>query len=70
MPRTADGKPNFAAPAPRSSDGTLDLSGIWTSVRPDIPRDDNPVGPNLKLIFDSLKNQILYFQVLTGADSV
>ena len=28
-PRTPDGKPNLDAPAPRSSDGKLDLSGIW-----------------------------------------
>lgn len=29
IPRTADGKPDLAAPAPRSSDGKPDLSGIW-----------------------------------------
>jgi hypothetical protein len=29
IPRTADGKPNLAAPAPRLSDGHPDLSGIW-----------------------------------------
>ena len=29
MPRTADGKPNLAAPAPRMEDGLPDLSGIW-----------------------------------------
>jgi hypothetical protein len=28
-PRTADGKPNLAAPAPRAGDGKPDLSGIW-----------------------------------------
>src|SRR2546427_13078538 len=27
--RTADGKPNLAAPAPRTADGKPDLSGIW-----------------------------------------
>ncbi len=29
IPRTADGKPDLAAPAPRTSDGKPDLSGLW-----------------------------------------
>jgi hypothetical protein len=29
IPRTADGKPNLAAPAPTTPDGKPDLSGIW-----------------------------------------
>jgi len=29
IPRTADGKPNRAAPAPRTPDGKPDLSGLW-----------------------------------------
>ena len=29
IPRTANGKPNLAAPAPRTSDGKPDLSGVW-----------------------------------------
>ena len=29
VPRTADGKPDLAAPAPRAADGKPDLSGIW-----------------------------------------
>ena len=29
VPRTADGKPDLAAPAPRSADGKPDLSGVW-----------------------------------------
>jgi hypothetical protein len=29
VPRTADGKPNLAAPTPRTPDGRPDLSGIW-----------------------------------------
>jgi hypothetical protein len=28
-PRTRDGKPNLAAPAPRASNGKPDLSGVW-----------------------------------------
>jgi hypothetical protein len=37
LPRTADGKPNLTAPAPRTPQGRLDLSGIWQAL-PD-PRD-------------------------------
>jgi hypothetical protein len=29
IPRTPDGKPNLAAPAPRAADGKPDLSGFW-----------------------------------------
>lgn len=29
IPRTADGKPNLAAPAPRKLDGKPDLAGVW-----------------------------------------
>src|SRR5262245_28635845 len=29
VPRTADGKPNLAAPAPRAADGKPDLTGTW-----------------------------------------
>ena len=29
IPRTADGKPNLAAPAPRTSNGKPDFSGLW-----------------------------------------
>jgi len=30
LPRTRDGKPNLAAPAPKAQDGKPDLSGMWT----------------------------------------
>src|SRR5881296_429902 len=29
IPRTADGKPNLAAPAPRTRDGKPDFTGMW-----------------------------------------
>src|SRR5437879_10152709 len=32
IPRTANGKPNLAAPAPRTADGKPDLSGIWQRI--------------------------------------
>ena len=38
VPRLPDGRPNLAAPAPRTSEGTPDLSGLW---EPD-PSGGNP----------------------------
>ncbi len=39
IPRTADGKPNLSAPAPRGPDGKPDLTGVWNApplvARPD-----------------------------------
>jgi hypothetical protein len=37
IPRTADGKPNLAAPAPRTADGKPDISGMWQRRAPDRP---------------------------------
>lgn len=34
LPRTPDGKVNLAAPAPRISDGKVDLSGVWQVRNP------------------------------------
>jgi hypothetical protein len=34
VPRTADGKPDLAAPAPRLPDGKPDFSGIWHAANP------------------------------------
>ena len=36
-PRTKDGKPNLAAPAPRQSRGKPDLSGVWQAEATPIP---------------------------------
>jgi hypothetical protein len=58
IPRTTDGKPNLEAPAPRSLDGTPDLSGLWrqplsapyvADITLDLPPD--AVRPNAAKLF-------------------
>ena len=36
IPRTADGKPNLTAPAPRGPGGKIDLTGIWNGPVPEL----------------------------------
>ena len=47
VPRLPDGKPNLSAPAPKTAEGTPDLSGIWRSGGPR-SRYDYDVAQNLK----------------------
>jgi hypothetical protein len=58
IPRTPDGKPNLAAPAPRLSDGKPDLSGIWNApagyirnIAKDL-KEEVPFQPWAKAVYD------------------
>src|SRR5262245_41871182 len=58
IPRTADGKPDVAAPTPRTADGKPDLSGTWAPetnpYRFDLildPRDETVFRPAAEAVF-------------------
>jgi hypothetical protein len=60
IPRLANGKPNLAAPAPKSADGHPDLTGLWspdTRLLQDLAEDFGPANvpyqPWAKAVFDS-----------------
>src|SRR5262245_22040891 len=60
IPKGPDGKPNLSAPAPRSSDGPPDLSGVWESgsakyildIAADLKPGDVPFQPSAKVRVD------------------
>lgn len=49
VPRTPDGKPALTAPAPKSADGKLDLSGVWMHEKTD--------AAEMKRLFGSLADE-------------
>ena len=64
VPRTADGRPNLDAPAPRLPDGTPDFSGIWQLLpnpcKPGTCSDDYQAGPEFLNLGARLKGGLPY----------
>ncbi len=64
IPRTADGKPDLAAPTPRLPDGKPDLTGVWSpkdnkyarDIAADLKPEDVPYQPWAKALFDERKD--------------
>lgn len=50
IPRTRDGKPNLAAPAPRASNGKPDLSGVWHVQATPLEEQKRLFGPNIETV--------------------
>src|SRR4029077_9086290 len=48
IPRTANGKPNLSAPAPKTSSGKASIAGIWQRIAPKTP--PRPAGTPNNLI--------------------
>src|SRR5580765_229691 len=54
VPRTRDGQPNLAAPAPRGPDGKPDFSGVWENDGYDPSRAEGLAGGPPKTVFFDL----------------
>ena len=59
IPRTADGKPNLSAPAPKTAWGTVDFSGVWQTdskynlnLAADLPKDAVPMTAWAQALYD------------------
>jgi len=63
VPRNADGSPNLKAPAPRTADGKVDLSGIWEpegikfliNIAADLKPGDIPFRPDYEQVYRQRK---------------
>ena len=60
IPRTADGKPNLAAPAARDADGHPDLSGLWSGSAVVIRVPDEALTVKSKALIDERREN--YFK--------
>ena len=74
IPRTADGKPNLAAPAPRGPDGKPDLTGVWNGPNPEPQIDSANAQPWVKDLLrqreqDYWKGRPLYRCLPSGPES-
>jgi len=59
IPRTANGKPNLGAPAPRTSDGRPDFSGVWMRASRTVAAELRPVQPSVEALVRQRREDFL-----------
>ena len=67
VPKTADGKPNLSAPAPRLPDGRPDLSGVWQLETNASAQADYPAAPEFLNLGARLPGAALPYQPWAAA---
>src|SRR6185369_11285862 len=58
IPRTAKGKPNLTAPAPRTPDGRPEFSGLWTTASRTAAADLKPALPWVEALMQQRKEDL------------